>query len=265
MPESPQEPLAAPPPIDAATPAEPSAPPAPPRRIRTGRVVLAVVVAALAFVGWEVATWPDVAALRTKNPKTTAFIERWRERQRDAGKSDRPSWRPVPYARISPNLKRAVLVSEDIGFFSHHGFAVEEMRASLEDAWEERELPRGASTLTQQLAKNLWLSPSYNPLRKVKEAILTWQLERTLSKRRILELYLNVMELGPGVYGADAGARRWFGTSAAGLSESQAAALAASLPNPREWHPGTGNRRAARRTQIVLRRMAKARFLWGEI
>ena len=124
----------------------------------------------------------------------------------------------MPYARISPELKLAVLVAEDIDFFSHHGFAVAEMKKAVQEAWEEGEMPRGASTLTQQLAKNLWLSPSRNPLRKLKEALLTRSLEKHLAKRRILELYLNVVEFAPGVYGAEAAAQRFFGKPAAGLS-----------------------------------------------
>jgi monofunctional biosynthetic peptidoglycan transglycosylase len=171
----------------------------------------------------------------------------------------------VPYSRISSNLKRAVIVSEDIRFFSHEGFDEKEIRAALEDAWEEKELPRGASTITQQLAKNLWLSASYNPFRKVKEAILTHQLEKELSKRRILELYLNVAEFGKGVYGAEAAARHYYGRSAAGLSERQAAELAASLPRPRSWHPGVNSRGYQRKIRTIQRRMARARWLRGEI
>ena len=235
------------------------------RNLPAKRVLLALVAALLAGLVWEAATWPDVAALVRTNPKTTAFIERYQARRRAAGASDRVDWRWVPYDRISPHFKRAVLVSEDIDFFSHHGFEWGEMKSAMADAWEEKELPRGASTLTQQLAKNLWLSPSRNPLRKGKEAILTWQLERHLDKRRILELYLNVVELGPGIYGVEAAARHWFGTSAADLSPEQAAELAAALPNPRRWHPGSGSRAAAKRTRIILRRMAKAQFLWKEI
>ena len=154
-----------------------------------------------------------------------------------------------------------MLVGEDIGFFSHHGFEHREIRSSLEEAWEERRLPRGASTITQQLAKNLWLSPSRNPLRKVKEAALTWQLERQLSKRRILELYLNVVELGPGIYGAEAAARHYFGKSARSLSTHEAAQLAASLPNPRNWHPGSKSRGYKWRVRMIERRMGKAGWL----
>jgi monofunctional biosynthetic peptidoglycan transglycosylase len=166
---------------------------------------------------------------------------------------------------MSPALKRAVLVAEDIGFFSHRGFALAEMQNALEEALRDRELPRGASTITQQLAKNLWLSPSRNPLRKGKEALLTWQLERTLSKRRILELYLNVVEFGPGVYGAGAASRRYFGKAAADLDESEAAHLAAALPNPAAWHPGVSNAGYRRHVASIERRMSRAAFLLKQI
>jgi monofunctional biosynthetic peptidoglycan transglycosylase len=225
------------------------------------RLVLAGIAAlAAGWALWEVCTWPDAAALVHRRPVTTAFIDEYR----DAGwfRPPRPvEWRWVPYAQISPNLKRAVLSGEDLGFFSHHGFETREMRAALTDAWEEKRLPRGASTITQQLAKNLWLSPSRNPLRKLKEAALTRQLESHLSKRRILELYLNVVELGPGIYGAEAAARHYFGKPARALSEHEAAQLAGSLPLPEKWHPGADSRAYRRHVQTVLRRMAKAGWL----
>jgi len=243
--------------------------PEPPVRRRgcTGRLLglglraAGVLTALVALtVLYQLATWPDVAALARENPRTTAFIDRWESR---SGRDAACIW--VPYARISPHLKRAVLVAEDIDFFSHSGFATKEIRSALEKAWNEKRPPRGASTITQQLAKNLWLSPSRNPLRKVKEAILTVQLERSLSKRRILELYLNVVELGPGVYGAEAAAHHWFGTSAAALTERQAAELAAALPKPDDWHPGATSRRYQTQVELVLRRMGRAQFLWKEI
>jgi monofunctional biosynthetic peptidoglycan transglycosylase len=214
---------------------------------------------------WELGTWPDVTALATANPKSTAFIARYQQRQRRAGKSDSVAWRLVPYGAIARPLKSAVIVAEDIDFFSHHGFATEEMKQALRDAWEDKELPRGASTLTQQLAKNLWLTPSYNPLRKVKEALLTRALESKLGKRRILELYLNVVEFGPGVYGAEAAARRYFGISAAALDEQQAAALAGGLPKPSQWHPGSTSKVYLRRVQRILGRMQKASWVNGEL
>jgi len=249
------------------TPSPPATPdaraeqPAPAPRRRRIVLAVAIVLGLVVLYGLvELITWPDVAALADKTPETTAFIARW---EHDTGKEARWTW--VPYARISPHLKRAVLVSEDINFFSHHGFDTDEIENALETAWQEKHLPRGASTLTQQLAKNLWLSPSRNPLRKLKEAILTRQLEERLSKRRILELYLNVVELGPGIYGAEAAARHYFGVSAAALGPRQAAELAAALPNPAGWHPGAESRRYRNRVATVLRRMAKAQFLWKEI
>jgi monofunctional biosynthetic peptidoglycan transglycosylase len=167
----------------------------------------------------------------------------------------------VPYSAISLHVKRAVVVAEDIRFFAHQGVDLEEVEDALEQAVERRALPRGASTITQQLAKNLWLSPSRSPLRKVREAILAWQLERTLSKRRILELYLNVAEFGPGLYGTEAAARRYFGKPAAELGPLEAAQLAASLPNPRSWHPGSQSRAYQAHVARILRRMARVDWL----
>ncbi|MGH7398951.1 MAG: monofunctional biosynthetic peptidoglycan transglycosylase [Candidatus Rokuibacteriota bacterium] len=232
------------------------------RRGWAGRLAGLVLLAAGLWVGVEIWTWPAVGRLATERPPTTAFIERYRAQQRAAGRSDRVVRAWTPYAAISPALKRAVLVAEDIGFFSHRGFALDEMQDALGDALRDRELPRGASTITQQLAKNLWLSPSRSPLRKAREALLTWQLERALSKRRILELYLNVAEFGPGTYGAAAASRRYFGKSPADLDESEAAQLAAALPSPGAWHPGAGSAAYRRHVAAIERRMGRAAFLW---
>jgi monofunctional biosynthetic peptidoglycan transglycosylase len=232
---------------------------------RRARRWLFILVASGIFVGgatllWEAWHWPDVSALAQRTPSSTAFIDRYRASERAAGRPPKVAWTWAPYAAISPHLKRAVLVAEDIGFFAHHGFEPAEMRQAMERAIEGHEVPRGASTITQQLAKNLWLSPSRNPVRKLKEAILTWQLERQLGKRRILELYLNVAELGPGIYGAEAASRRYFGKSAADLNDDEAAQLAASLPNPRVWHPGATGPGYRRYVNTIKRRMAKAEF-----
>ncbi len=182
-------------------------------------IALGVGLLLAAVLVYELLTWPDVERLAAENPETTAFIERYRERRRAAGENDAVAWRWVSWDRISPHLKRAAVAAEDMEFFSHNGFSTAELRAAIAEAIEERAAPRGASTITQQLAKNLWLSPSRSPLRKLEEAILTWQLERHLSKDRILEIYLNVAEFGPGIYGAEAGARHYFGKSAAALTE----------------------------------------------
>jgi len=217
---------------------------------------------ALLWAVWEWATWPDPAALAEADPATTAFIERYKAR---AGEGAPLAWRPVPYARVSVHLKHAVVVSEDIDFFSHRGFALEEIRTALREALQEGKPLRGASTITQQLVKNLWLSPSRSPWRKVKEAMLTRQVERELTKRRILELYLNVVELGPGVFGAEAAARRYFGRAAADLSVGQAAALAAALPKPGSWHPDSESPVYRRRVARIIGLMERASWVRKEL
>jgi monofunctional biosynthetic peptidoglycan transglycosylase len=229
------------------------------------RALAALLAAGAAWAAWEALTWPDVSRLRHERPATTAFIERHRAGQRALGRPDRVAWLWIPYAAISADLKRAVLVAEDINFFSHRGFEPAEIGNALGTALRDAELPRGASTITQQLAKNLWLSPSRNPWRKAKETILTWQLERELGKRRILELYLNVAEFGPGVYGAGAAAQRYFGKAASALGPEEAAQLAAALPNPAAWYPGAGSAAYRRRVATIRERTARAAFLSREI
>jgi monofunctional biosynthetic peptidoglycan transglycosylase len=238
--------------------------PAIPVRRRRRRLLLACLALLAAWLAWEAATWPDVAGLAHAHPQSTAFIEKYRG-WGIFGPKRKVEHVWVPYSRIAASFKRAVIVSEDMRFFAHNGFDDAEIRAALKDAWEEKTFPRGASTITQQVAKNLWLSGSYNPLRKVKEAILTHQLETSLPKRRILEIYLNVVELGDGIYGAEAAARHYYHRSAAGLTERQAAELASALPRPRSWHPGVKSRAYQRDVRITLRRMAIARWVASEI
>jgi len=215
-------------------------------------VLALVAVAAL----WLVLTWPDVAALSDKPPQTTAFIEAAKPRGEDI------RWKWVPYSRISFELKKAVVVAEDLSFFSHQGFDTHELRIAAREAAEGKRV-RGASTITQQLAKNLWLSPSRSPIRKLRELVLTRQLESRLSKRRILELYLNVVELGPGIYGAEAASRHYFGIPAAHLDAEQAAQLAASLPRPKTWHPGVTSRGYAKAVSRVRSLAAQIDWLDG--
>jgi len=229
------------------------------RRLKLG--VLAIGATALLWLVFTWLTWPDVSALRTENPSTTAFIERYRSDQREAGLSDAVAWQPVPYDRISPNLKRAVVASEDTEFFFHEGFSTHEMREAVKKAIREREAPRGASTITQQVAKNLWLTPRRSLTRKVREAILTRQLEKNLSKARILELHLNIAEFGPGIYGAEAASRHYFGVSAAALSPRQGAMLAAGLPRPKQWNPSSESERYRARVDRILRIQQQMRFL----
>jgi monofunctional biosynthetic peptidoglycan transglycosylase len=165
----------------------------------------------------------------------------------------RQQW--VPYSRISNTLRRAVLVAEDSAFFDHEGVDFTQLRASLEANWEDGKFTRGASTITQQLAKNLYLSPSRNPIRKLKELMITRRLEAALTKRRILELYLNVIEWGDGIFGCEAAARVYFGKSAASLSAEEASLLAGAIINPREHNPSRPTARLHRRQEIIIRRM----------
>ena len=217
--------------------------------------LLVSIAAVLGLVAvWVAVTWPDVAALATHNPKTTAFIEAARTR------GDEVEWRWVPYDQISVELRKAVVVAEDLSFFSHHGFDTHELKIAARDAIEGKRA-RGASTITQQLAKNLWLSPSRSPLRKLREVVLTRQLEHHLTKRRILEIYLNVAQFGPETWGAEAAARRYFNVPAAILDADQAARLAAALPRPSTWHPGVTSRGYARAVSRVRLRVQQCDWL----
>ena len=217
----------------------------------------AAVVGALAFTAVVVVylMLPDVRLLATSNPPTTAFMELRAAEAEAEGRKVRRIYQWVPYRRISPHLKRAVLVAEDSAFWDHEGIDIEQIKVSIEKAIERGDVPRGASTITQQLAKNLYLSPSRDPLRKVKELIITRRLEAALPKARILEIYLNVVEWGDGIWGAEAAARQYFGVSAASLTPAQAALLAGALINPIRYSPGRPPTRLLRRQQIILARM----------
>ncbi|HLG12975.1 MAG TPA: monofunctional biosynthetic peptidoglycan transglycosylase [Blastocatellia bacterium] len=197
-----------------------------------------------------------VVRYKSANPSATALME---QRAAEANAEGRPVKREqtwVPYNRISPNLVRAVLAGEDSRFFDHSGFDWEEMKKALEKDWEEKKFHRGASTISQQLAKNLFLSTSKNPLRKLHEALITSEMELILGKRRILELYLNVIEWGDGVYGAEAASRFYFNSSASSLSSEQAAFLSAIIPNPRTaYNPSRHRKRVARRQALIQRLM----------
>ena len=172
-----------------------------------------------------------------------------------AGKVPHAAQHWMPYGRISPLLKRAVLVTEDAAFWGHEGVDYEELRASIQANWTRGGLFRGGSTITQQLAKNLYLSPSRNPYRKIVELMITRRLEAEISKARIFELYLNLIEWGDGVWGADAAAHTYFGRPASDLTAEQAALLAGAIINPRLYSPGKPNARLLRRQQIILKRM----------
>ena len=189
------------------------------------------------------------------NPRSTAFMRARLEAMREHDPRARLTHRWIPYHRISQNLKRAVVAAEDAKFVSHDGFDWEEMQKALERNVREGEIVRGGSTITQQLAKNLFLSGERAWWRKAQEALITLMLESLMSKRRILELYLNVIEWGDGIFGAEAAARHHFGESAASLDAEQAARLAAMVPSPRRYLPGSYTPYLAQRTATILARM----------
>lgn len=242
------------------------------------RLLLGLGVVVGLFVLWLLAVWPPPSWYRTHWPRRTAFM----------ASRDTPDslfrYRPVPLDSMTPVLAQAVLIGEDGNFYQHSGidylglaialgyrrraldFSDPADRAAflavLPRAWSRRDRLRGASTVTQQLAKNLYLSSSRNPLRKVKEAVIAWRLEWALDKRRIMELYLNVVELGDGTWGVEAASQRYFERSARKLSREQAAALVATLPFPRSSNPGYKPGRMRWRQNLILRRM---RGEWVEV
>ena len=221
-------------------------------------ITLIILVGALSLNIGYYFLFPDVAALGKGNPKKTAFMEyREKEWQRD-GKKKKIQQRWVSLSQISPYVVKAVIIAEDDKFWNHEGFDFEAMQKAIEKDIKKRKFKVGGSTISQQLAKNLYLSPSKNPIRKVKEAILTWRIEEHLSKKRIIEIYLNVAEWGDGVFGIEMAARTHFGKSAAALTAQEAARLAAVLPNPLKFNPNATSRyvsgRAERIYQIMVRR-----------
>ncbi len=189
------------------------------------------------------------------NPSNTAFMEAGlaRLQEKRPGAELRHQW--VDYGRISVHLKRAVVAAEDGRFLEHEGFDWEGVEAALQKNIRKGRVVAGGSTISQQLAKNLFLSPSRNPLRKAQEAVITVMIETLWSKRRILEVYLNVIEWGNGIYGAEAAARRYFRTSATGLGPGEAALLAAMIPNPRYYETHRGAPGLLKRKAVIERRM----------
>jgi monofunctional biosynthetic peptidoglycan transglycosylase len=229
-------------------------------RSRTWTRLLVAAAAAIVVAGGALAAaWaalPDPAPLARQNPRTTAVLEQRRAEARAARRRFDPRQIWVGLDRVSPHLVQAVVLSEDAKFFGHAGFDWEAIRRAAEVDLEAGRFVHGASTITQQLAKNLYLGTEKRLLRKAKEAILAAKLERALSKRRILALYLNVAEWGDGVFGAEAAARARFGDSAAALSPAQAVVLASMLPAPRRVdlaHPPAWLQRRARRLLDRLR------------
>ena len=206
------------------------------RRGRVAAWALALAAACALLVAGDASfLFVQVWWLRSHNPATTAFMRIGLERLQARAPGARLAYRWVPYGLISADLKRAVIASEDQRFLEHHGFDVEAIEKAYARNVRRGVVRRGGSTISQQLAKNLFLSPSRTYLRKAQEALITVELECLLSKRRILELYLNVVEWGGGIYGAEAASRHYFDTAAVDLTPEQAARLAAMLPRPRSY------------------------------
>jgi monofunctional biosynthetic peptidoglycan transglycosylase len=223
------------------------------RWVRRSLAVLVLLL--LAWQGWYfgwVVWWKFV------NPSTTSFMSlRLDElREKDPRAELKKQW--VPYERVSNHLKRAVVAAEDAKFSEHEGFDWEGIQKALEKNQKKGKIVAGGSTISQQLAKNLFLSASKTPWRKAQEAVITLMLEAVMDKRRILEIYLNVVEWGSGVFGAEAAARHYYGTSAAQLSAEQAARLAVLLPNPRKFGRLPNSPYLAARSQVILGRMNSA-------
>ncbi len=202
--------------------------------------------------------WPyRVFDLKTQNPRTTSLIELRRAEARKRGRKFTPvlSWKPL--REISPALVHAIVIAEDDRFYQHHGFDLEQIRIAFERNWLKRRYVYGGSTITQQLARTLYLRPRKSILRKLKEAVLTLYLEALLPKRRILELYLNLAEWGPGIYGVEAASQYYCWKSSSEIAPWEAAALASILPSPRKWSPFSEKPFLAERRSRVMERLEK--------
>jgi monofunctional biosynthetic peptidoglycan transglycosylase len=225
------------------------------------KIILILILVGLIPPVWYLADLPNVKKLATTNPESSA-IRTHRENQIHA-RGGKPNsfmvWRSLD--RISPHLQHAVVLSEDDTFFVHNGFDFEQIKRAAQTNWERKRFAFGASTLTQQLARTLYLSSHKNLLRKAKEALITRRLEKTLSKKRILELYLNVVEWGPQVYGAEAASLYFYKKSAQELTVDEAISLAIILPSPWRWKPLNQTKFMNQRKADLYDRMIRAKFI----
>lgn len=200
----------------------------------------------------------SIDSLRRVNPKTTALMEQRAREAKRKGKTLRPIQSFVSYGSISPHLKHAVLVAEDAAFFSHSGVDFAEVREAIKADWRKKSFSRGASTITMQLCKNLYLSTARTPARKFSEFILARRMDDVLTKSRIFELYLNYIEWGDGIFGCQAASQAYFGCSAEDLGPEESVRLAAIIINPRRWGPYSDTKRMNRRRRMLADRMYDA-------
>jgi len=200
--------------------------------------------------------YPNIDDLKDIRPIPTAFMEYRQKEWADENRDMEITQKWVSMSQISPNVIKAVLIGEDDKFWNHDGFDVTGMEQALERSLKKGSVA-GGSTISQQLSKNLYLSPSKNPVRKIKEAIITWRIEHALSKRRILEIYLNVAEWGDGIFGIEAAARHYYHKSAKNLTGLEAARLAAVLPNPIKYDPTGSQKYVKNRSKIIYKIMKR--------
>ena len=230
------------------------------RRFRWIRIIPFKIILVLLglYVLFEILTFPflSIARLPTENPTETALMRQRIEEAHDQGTTLNIDYRWTSLANVPRHVRMAILVSEDASFYSHDGVNWHEVLESIETNLEKGRIVRGGSTITQQLSKNLYLSTSRDPIRKVKELILTWILETTLSKKRILELYLNIIEWGHGVFGIEAAAQRYFHKPASQLTMEEGARLAAVIPSPLRHQPTETTSYVEKKKDLILRRMS---------
>lgn len=235
---------------------------------RWSKVLLALAAAVLAYaayVMWGLPARAEVRALARTNPTLTGVMRQREAQARRQKRKPRRVQRWVPLSRVSRHLINAVVVAEDPKFFGHEGFDWEAVRESLETDLRKRSFARGGSTLTQQTAKNVFFTTTKSVTRKLREFVVARWMEDDLSKRRILEIYLNVIEWGDGLYGCEAAAQRYYGKAAAALDESEAAGLAAMIPSPRRINPRVNPARHARAQKRILWLMARAGYVKRDI
>src|ERR1700693_709944 len=217
-------------------------------------LILFIVLPVSALIFWS--ALPDVAALKHQNPAKTAFMTYRLEHSKEKKRNPQvQTW--VPLSRISPYLVKAVIIAEDSKCSHHEGFDYEGIQLAIEKDFKAKKLRAGGSTITQQLAKNLYLSPEKSVFRKLKEAAITLRLEQSLSKKRILELYLNVVEWGDGIYGAEAASRFYFSKTSNDLTPEEAARLVAVLPNPHLYNPAGDQKYVVKRSEMIYALMVK--------
>jgi monofunctional biosynthetic peptidoglycan transglycosylase len=219
------------------------------------RMFLFFIVAISAYQFW---IFSQVVYWNYFNPSSSAFMQTRLEalRKKNTEATLRTRW--IPYEQISPHLKRAIIAAEDAKFLEHEGFDLDAIQKAYEKNLKKGKLIMGGSTISQQLAKNLFLSSDKTPWRKLQEAFITLMLEKVMSKRRILEIYLNVIEWGNAVFGAEAAARHYYGISASSVSREQAARLAAMVPSPQFYDKNRNTAWLSKKTRMILRRMASA-------